>query len=160
MIMILIIDFVATFIVMLIVVYLSFHFKDANSLVELIMELGYSFTSSVEECRTALASLGAREISPTCAAHILSHMTRSCNILDDPGGLQTFWGNSAASQDSNKEKSSETTTPTTWNIEVFIQALKEIVSLCHIFIMFIIFIMSIILSIMTKFHFDKHFFSH
>jgi len=107
------------------------------------MELGYSFTSSVEECRTALASLGAREISPTCVAHILSHMIRSCNILDDPGGLQTFWGNSATSQDSNKEKPSETSTPTTWNIEVFIQALKEIVSLPHIFIMFITFIMYI-----------------
>ncbi|XP_011335843.1 CCR4-NOT transcription complex subunit 1 isoform X2 [Ooceraea biroi] len=102
---------------------------DGNSLVELIMELGYSFTSSVEECRTALAGLGAREISPTCAARVLSHMAHSCSNLDDAGGLQSFWGNSAAPQDSNKEKPSETTTPTTWNVEVFIQALKEISTL-------------------------------
>lgn len=97
------------------------------------MELGYSFTSSVEECRTSLAGLGAREISPTCAARVLSHMARSCSSnLDDAGGLQSFWGNSAASQDSGKEKSSETVTATTWNVEVFIQALKEIVSLRHV----------------------------
>lgn len=92
------------------------------------MELGYSFTSSVEECRSALAGLGAREISPACAARVLAHMARTCSNLDDAGGLQSFWGNSTAAQDSSKEKPSESTTPTTWNVEVFIQALKEIVS--------------------------------
>lgn len=98
------------------------------------MELGYSFTSSVEECRSALTGLGAREISPVCAARVLAHMARTCNSnLDDAGGL-SFWGNSTAAQDSSKEKSSESI-PTTWNVEVFIQALKEIVSLFHIFIL-------------------------
>lgn len=96
------------------------------------MELGYSFTSSMDECRSALTGLGAREISPACVARVLSQMARTCNNLDDTGGLQTFWGNSTASQDSNKEKSSDS--PTTWNIEVFVLTLKEIVSLYHIFI--------------------------
>lgn len=91
------------------------------------MELGYSFTSSVDECRSALAGLGAREISPACVARVLAHMARSCSNLDDAGGLQSFWGNSATSQDS-KEKASDSTIPTTWNVEVFIQTLKEIVS--------------------------------
>lgn len=100
------------------------------------MELGYSFTSSVEECRSALAGLGAREISPTSTARLLAYMARTCNNLDDAGGLQSFWGNSAASQDSNKEKS-DNAPPTTWNVEVFIQALKETVSLCITFFSFI-----------------------
>ncbi|XP_012340948.1 CCR4-NOT transcription complex subunit 1 isoform X3 [Apis florea] len=101
---------------------------DGNSLVELIMELGYGFTSSVEECRSALAGLGAREISPACAARVLAHMARSCNNLDDAGGLQSFWSNSGTTQDANKEKSSDNSAPSTWNIEVFVQALKEIQS--------------------------------
>lgn len=91
------------------------------------MELGYGFTSSVEECRSALAGLGAREISPTCAARVVAHMARSCNSLDDTGDLQSFWGNSGAAQDVSKEKSADNAAPTTWNVEVFIQALKEIV---------------------------------
>lgn len=96
------------------------------------MELGYSFTSNVDECRSALAGLGAREISPTCVARVLAHMARSCSNLEDAGGLQSFWGNSATSQDSNKEKSSDSSIPTTWNVEVFIQTLKEMVSVCCI----------------------------
>lgn len=92
------------------------------------MELGYSFTSSIEECRSALTGLGAREISPACVARVLSQMARTCN-LDDAGSLQTFWGNSTASQDSNKEKPSDSTISTTWNVEVFVLTLKEIVSL-------------------------------
>lgn len=91
------------------------------------MELGYGFTNSVEECRSALAGLGAREISPTCAARVLGHMARSCSNLDDAGGLQSFWSNSGATQDANKEKSSDNAAPTTWNVEIFVQALKEIV---------------------------------
>ncbi|XP_076286498.1 CCR4-NOT transcription complex subunit 1 isoform X4 [Lasioglossum baleicum] len=101
---------------------------DGNSLVELIMELGYGFTNSVEECRSALAGLGAREISPACAARVLGHMARTCSNLDDAGGLQSYWGNSGAAQDANKEKSADNAAPTTWNVEVFIQALKEIQS--------------------------------
>ncbi|XP_076649788.1 CCR4-NOT transcription complex subunit 1 isoform X4 [Halictus rubicundus] len=101
---------------------------DGNSLVELIMELGYGFTSSVEECRSALAGLGAREISPACAARVLGHMARTCSNLDDAGGLQSYWGNSGATQDANKEKSADNAAPSTWNVEVFIQALKEIQS--------------------------------
>lgn len=93
------------------------------------MELGYSLTISVEECRSALAGLGAREITPACAARVLAHMARTCSNHEDTGGIQSFWGNSTATQDSNKEKPSESTAPTTWNIEVFVQALKEIVSL-------------------------------
>lgn len=87
------------------------------------MELGYGFTSSVEECRSSLSSLGAGEITPLCAAKVLSHMARTCTGLEDAAGLHSFWGNSSTNQD-GKEKSDS---PTTWNVEVFIQTLKEIV---------------------------------
>ncbi|XP_014478138.1 PREDICTED: CCR4-NOT transcription complex subunit 1 isoform X5 [Dinoponera quadriceps] len=105
---------------------IELNMADGNSLAELIMELGYSLTISVEECRSALAGLGAREITPACAARVLAHMARTCSNHEDTGGIQSFWGNSTATQDSNKEKPSETAVPTTWNIEVFVQALKEI----------------------------------
>lgn len=78
--------------------------------------------------RSALAGLGAREISPSCAARVLAHMARSCNSLDDAGGLQSFWGNSGSGQDANKEKSAENAVSTTWNVDVFILSLKEIVN--------------------------------
>lgn len=92
------------------------------------MELGYGFTSSVDECRSALAGLGAREITPATAARVLSLMARTCSGLDDAGGLQSFWGGSGANQDSSKEKSSDGSAPTTWNVEVFVQTLKDLVS--------------------------------
>ncbi|XP_063987616.1 CCR4-NOT transcription complex subunit 1 [Diachasmimorpha longicaudata] len=101
---------------------------DNNSLVELIMELGYGFTASVDECRGALANLGIREMSPLVAARVLAHMARTCTGLDDAGGLQAFWGNTSSNTDSSKDKSSDSSRPTTWNIEVFIQTLKDIQS--------------------------------
>ncbi|XP_015520502.1 CCR4-NOT transcription complex subunit 1 isoform X1 [Neodiprion lecontei] len=107
---------------------MGFPFQDGNALVEMIMELGYGFTSSVDECRSALAGLGAREITPTAAARVLSLMARTCSGLDDAGGLQSFWGGSGGNQDSSKEKSSDGSTPTTWNVEVFIQTLKDLQS--------------------------------
>ena len=90
------------------------------------MELGYSFTSSVEECRSNLISLGAdkREMTARCVAKVLAYMARTCSGLEDAGGLHSFWESSSSNQD-NKEKSAET--PTTWNVEVFVQAVKEVV---------------------------------
>lgn len=93
------------------------------------MELGYGFTSSVEECRSALTGLGAREISASCVARVLSHMARTCTGLEDTGGLQSFWSNSNSGQDSNKDKSSDGSK--TWNVEVFVQTLKDMVYIQH-----------------------------
>lgn len=100
------------------------------------MELGYGFTSSVEDCRSALTGLGAREISASCVARVLAHMARSCSGLDDAGGLQSFWANTNSGQDSNKDKSADGV-PKTWNVEVFVQTLKDIVSrFCFIYLFF------------------------
>ena len=89
------------------------------------MELGYGFTSSVEECRSTLASLGALKLTTRCLAKVIAHMARTCSGLEDAGGIHSFWENSSANQD-NKEKSADA--PTTWNVEVFVQAVKEVVS--------------------------------
>ncbi|XP_066592088.1 CCR4-NOT transcription complex subunit 1 isoform X2 [Prorops nasuta] len=96
---------------------------DSDALAESIIELGYEFTSSVEECRTALAGLGAKEITPACVARVLSYMARRCgNVNDYVLSLLRFTG----SHDNTKEKSVDGNT--TWNVEVFVQALKEIQS--------------------------------
>ena len=87
------------------------------------MELGYGLTSSVEECRSSLSRLGVRDINPTCAAKVLSHMARTCSGLEDAAGLHSFWGSG-----SNQENKDKLDTPTTWNVEVFVQTIREIVS--------------------------------
>ena len=49
----------------------------------MIMEMGYNFTSSVEACRSALGSLGGRDVSAAAVARILSMMARTHSGLDD-----------------------------------------------------------------------------
>ncbi|CAH0545815.1 unnamed protein product [Brassicogethes aeneus] len=79
-----------------------------TSLADVISEVGYAFTASVEECRSHLLKLGGRDISPGVVARVISVMSRTHSGLDD-----SFNKNSV-------DRS-------TWNIEVFVQALKEVV---------------------------------
>lgn len=87
-----------------------------TSLADLLTEIGYSFTSSVEECRNNLLKLGGRDLTQTSVAKILTVMCRThsglqdCMTVQNPGSFN---------------KSSENRT--SWNIEVFVQALKEVV---------------------------------
>lgn len=94
------------------------------------MELGYSFTSSIEECRSSITGLDGREISPACVARVISHMARTCSNLDDTGGIHSFWTSSGVTQE-NKDKAADGST--TWNVEVFVLTLKEIVSSTTLF---------------------------
>lgn len=99
-----------------------------GSLADLIMEMGYGFCSSVDECRNNLVSLGAREISPVLTARVLSMMIRTHTGLDEQVSLQNpanFWG---STDTSSKEKgTSESNHLSTWNVEIFVQVLKEMV---------------------------------
>lgn len=54
-----------------------------QQLADMIMEMGYNFTSSVENCRSALNSLGGRDLNPAAIARILSMMARTHSGLDD-----------------------------------------------------------------------------
>lgn len=87
-----------------------------TSLADLVNEIGYNFTANIEECRKNLIKFGGRDISPTVVARVLSLMCRLYNGHEDSINIQ-----SNAFNKSNDSRNS-------WNIEVFIQALKETVS--------------------------------
>lgn len=67
-------------------------------------------------------SLHLRDLTPTVVARIVIMMVRTHTGLDD----LAFW----TSSDGNKEKttSENQSSCNTWNVEVFIQLLKEFVS--------------------------------
>ncbi|XP_019755712.2 CCR4-NOT transcription complex subunit 1 isoform X2 [Dendroctonus ponderosae] len=79
-----------------------------SSLSDLVKELGYIFTSTLEECRNSIIKLGGRDIAPSTVARVLAVMCRTHTGLDD--ALGAFKGSEVRS----------------WNIEIFVQALKEI----------------------------------
>lgn len=43
-----------------------------GSLADMILEMGYQFTSSIEECRNALVHFGLQELKPTILARMLT----------------------------------------------------------------------------------------
>ena len=72
------------------------------------------------ECRRALSSLGTRELSPAAVARVLGAMVRTHSGLDHS---PNFWA--------DKEKPEAM--PHTWNVDVFVQTIKEVVSRTFIF---------------------------
>ncbi|CAG9761528.1 unnamed protein product [Ceutorhynchus assimilis] len=78
-------------------------------LADIVKDLSYGFTSSLEECRNAIIKLGGRDIAPSTVARVLAVMCRTPNGLDDSIG--NF---------NNQESRSA------WNTEIFVQSLKEV----------------------------------
>lgn len=95
-----------------------------NSLADLILETGYSFTSNLEDCRSQFAEFRLRELSPASVARAISYMTRTHTGLDEHSLRNLRNGTSQAwpEQESTGEKSEEGL-PTTWNMEIFVQVL-------------------------------------
>ncbi|CAH1997116.1 unnamed protein product [Acanthoscelides obtectus] len=91
-----------------------------TSIADLITEIGYSFTASLEECRTNLLKLGGRDISPAVVARVLAVMCRTHTGLDDALSIQTPGGAFSKGGDGRSAGGS-------WNVEIFVQALKEVV---------------------------------
>ncbi|XP_068619927.1 CCR4-NOT transcription complex subunit 1 isoform X4 [Battus philenor] len=96
-----------------------------NQLVEIIRDIGYNFTSSVEDCKNNMLNFGAREPTAVDVARIISMMVRYHTTLPDGPPIQTpgnFWV--------NHETKKETTHGhgESWNAEVFVQTLKELAS--------------------------------
>lgn len=93
-----------------------------NSLPTLIMEMGYGFCSNLDECKNNLATFGMRDLTAPVVARIITMMVRTHNgfneqkLLRGAPNLLNFQKNE--SNDKNK--------PTTWNIEIFIKAVKEL----------------------------------
>lgn len=91
------------------------------------MELGYSICSSVEEChRKLLSVINGNSSSVTFGAvsiaKVLSMMIRTHTGLDSQSSL-AYWPGENANHDNDKTSSSHTT----WNVEVFVHTIKDLV---------------------------------
>lgn len=97
-----------------------------HSLADIIRDIGYSFTASIEECKTNMLNFGAREPTAIDVARTISMMIRyQANNFQDGPQLQTP-GNFWITHDSKKEGSAHGLGE--WNAEVFVQTLKELAS--------------------------------
>ncbi|XP_062589790.1 CCR4-NOT transcription complex subunit 1-like isoform X3 [Saccostrea cucullata] len=94
------------------------------SLAEMILEAGYSCTSSVEECRANLMQFGVREITPSSVAKVLGMMARTPSGLDGQNIQQTSmapgsgWGDMGDKGDKPGFN--------TWNVEVFVTVTQDL----------------------------------
>ncbi|XP_055686768.1 CCR4-NOT transcription complex subunit 1 isoform X2 [Lutzomyia longipalpis] len=116
-----------------------------TSWANLVMDIGYSFTVSVDECKNHLIKVTGREIGAQDVAKILALMCRThSNLSESSINLPTpgaFWaagaqggaGATGTPADGTKDKvtAGPPGTPAadhvTWKPDVFVQALKEVV---------------------------------
>jgi len=54
-----------------------------NSLADIILEMGYNFTSSVENCRNALVHFGLQELKSSIIARMISAMIKTHSGLNE-----------------------------------------------------------------------------
>lgn len=104
---------------------------------KMILEIGYSFTSSVDDCKSHLMKGGGRDVTSQDVAKIISLMcVTHANLSDSSINLPTpsaFWPNSSQANDPSSTGSAQakekltTIENSSWKPEVFIQALKEVV---------------------------------
>jgi len=97
------------------------------SLADLVMEMGYSICSSLEECRRNLLSVisgnGSSDIFGSLSiAKVLSMMIRTHTGLDTQSNL-TYWPGDNANNDQDKSS----TNCTAWNVDVFVHTVKDLV---------------------------------
>ncbi|XP_031355964.1 CCR4-NOT transcription complex subunit 1 [Photinus pyralis] len=82
-----------------------------SSLADLVSEMGYGFTLTLEDCRNNLLKFIGRDINPTAVARTLAFLCRTHSGLEESLNLPGSF-----SKDGRN----------TWNVEVFVQALKEV----------------------------------
>uniref|UniRef100_T1ISW7 CCR4-NOT transcription complex subunit 1 n=1 Tax=Strigamia maritima TaxID=126957 RepID=T1ISW7_STRMM len=95
-----------------------------GSLPDLILELGYNFCTSVEECHRNLLQLGVREMNPATLARVVAVMSRTYAGLNEQVPLQNLQLSGSLWNDKDKTDNNQATT---WNVDVFIQALQDTV---------------------------------
>ncbi|XP_076110950.1 CCR4-NOT transcription complex subunit 1-like isoform X1 [Mytilus galloprovincialis] len=88
-----------------------------SSLDYMILERGYSCTQSPEECRQMLMQFGVREITPASVAKVLGMMART------PTGLNV----DQVASDWDMSDKTEKPGVNTWNVDVFIGVVQELV---------------------------------
>lgn len=98
---------------------------------KLIMEIGYSFTQSVEECKAHLMKGAGRDMTSQDVAKIISLMCQThANLSDSSINLPTpnaFWPSSSENLDKSSKEKLTTIENSSWKPDVFVQALKEVV---------------------------------
>lgn len=106
------------------------------SLSDLVMEMGYSICSSLEECRRNLLSVISGNNSsiifgPLSIAKVLSMMIRTHTGLDSQTDL-SYWPGDNANHDQEKNSSN----CTTWNVDFFVHTVKELVLIYYLYILY------------------------
>uniref|UniRef100_A0A3B3REG1 CCR4-NOT transcription complex subunit 1 n=1 Tax=Paramormyrops kingsleyae TaxID=1676925 RepID=A0A3B3REG1_9TELE len=96
-----------------------------SSLAEFMLELGYGFCASVDECRNIIMQFGAREVTASQVARVLGMMARTHSGLSDGIALQSISAPTSGIWSEGKDKN-DTSQTHTWNFEVFIDVVKEI----------------------------------
>uniref|UniRef100_UPI00358E5F7C CCR4-NOT transcription complex subunit 1-like isoform X3 n=1 Tax=Myxine glutinosa TaxID=7769 RepID=UPI00358E5F7C len=94
------------------------------SLADLMQEVGYSCCASIEECRNLIVEFGAREVDATQVARVLSMMAVTHSSLTDGMPLQSICGPGGSIWSDGKDKS-EAAQAHTWNVEMFIEIVKD-----------------------------------
>lgn len=91
----------------------------------LIVEIGYAFTASVDECKNHLSKVGGRDLAPLDVSRLIALMCRThTNLSDSSINLPTpnaFW-----SQADREKALAASGDHITWKPDVFVQALKEV----------------------------------
>ncbi|KAK8742070.1 hypothetical protein OTU49_002091, partial [Cherax quadricarinatus] len=116
-----------------------------GSLADLVLELGYSFCNTVEECRNNLANFGVSSITPAAVAKVLGVMVRThTGLPSEQIGLQnlnspsSLWSDNKDKAPNNQSQtapanevglggSGNLSCPHGWNVEIFIKGLLEVV---------------------------------
>jgi CCR4-NOT transcription complex subunit 1 len=96
-----------------------------NSLSDFVQELGYSFTASLDECRSTFTSLGGKDmVTPTNVARLLAMMARTHVGLnaDNPCIF-----NPITSEMWTQQAATDMATTSGWNVDVLIQVVGELV---------------------------------
>jgi len=89
-----------------------------SHLSELVLEMGYDFTGSIDNCRTALVHFGVAELKPPTIARILSSMIKTHSNWTENTRLFDSNGSEILSC-SNENKH--------WNVEIFVSTINELV---------------------------------
>ncbi|XP_031617580.1 CCR4-NOT transcription complex subunit 1-like [Contarinia nasturtii] len=100
----------------------------------LVMDIGYAFTASKEECKNHLTKFSGRELSAQDVAKIIALMCRTHENLSELSinlpNPSTFWpstNNDSASGGQDSGEKNHMTEHTAWKPDVFVQALMDVV---------------------------------
>ncbi|XP_013418035.1 CCR4-NOT transcription complex subunit 1 [Lingula anatina] len=96
-----------------------------GSLADILLEAGYGCTASVEECRTTLLQVGARELTAGAIARVLGMMARTPTGLGDQVNIQSLSGPGGSTIWSDGKDKPDSAGISTWNVDVFVQVVHD-----------------------------------